>query len=136
MSNEIAKASTFQERMFEQIRSQMGDLLTEEELKDILSTSIEKAFFSARTSGTGYNKTEKEPLFIELVRTELTPAIEKGAKQWVLDNQDRIDEILQKQLGDNAAAMVANAFSCLMAAPLQQFSFDLQSRLSAQNINL
>ncbi len=32
MSNEIATTKDFQERMFERIREQIGDLLTEEDL--------------------------------------------------------------------------------------------------------
>jgi hypothetical protein len=136
MNTEVTKNTTFEERMFEQMREQMGTLLTEVELKAILETSIQKAFFSDRPSDDQYSRHKKEPLFVEMMRKELTPMLEAGAKQWLADNQDKVGEMLQKQLGNSAAEMVANAFSSLMSEPMQQFSFALQSKLSEQGIHL
>ena len=74
MNKEITKNTTFEERMFEQMREQMGTLLTEVELKAILEKSIDKAFFSDRRNHSGgYNAKPLEPLFVELIRNELTP---------------------------------------------------------------
>lgn len=133
---EVALNKSFEERMFEQIKSQMGDLLTLEELQKILETSIQKAFFSPRKEGTVYHVQEKEPLFVEMIREELKPLLAAAANKWLEDNQDQVQEILQKQLGENAAQFVANAFTELMRTPMQQFSWEIQSRLGVQGIQV
>ena len=66
--NEPAITKSFEERMFEQIKSQMGDLLTQEELGKILETAIDKAFFQDRIVKSGYSTDVKEPLFVEMIR--------------------------------------------------------------------
>lgn len=131
-----ALSKTFEERMFEQIKSQMGDLMTADELKAILETSIQKAFFEPRQSGGGYQARQLEPLFVEMIRKELTPLLEAGAKQWMTENQEKVGKILKEQMGENAAQMVANAFSSLMFQPMQNFAFELQNKLSAQNVHI
>lgn len=134
--NQPALSKSFEERMFDQIKSQMGDLLTAEELKKILETAIEKAFFSERKDGCGYHAKTIEPLFVEMIRKELSPLIRAGAERWLEDNKDRVEEILQQQLGENACQFVANAFASLMSEPMQRFSYELQSRLSGQGIHI
>lgn len=134
--NEVTTSKSFEERMFEQIKSQMGDLLTEKELKDILEKSIQKAFFEPRVKKTGYNTTEEEPLFVEMIIAELKPLMAKGANQWLKDNQDKVDVILKEQIGENAAQFMANAFSAMMYQPMQNMVWDLQSKLSGNGINI
>jgi hypothetical protein len=134
--NEVTTSKSFEERMFEQIKSQMGDLLTANELKDILEKSIQKAFFEPRKTKTNYNTTEIEPLFVELIREELKPLIQAGANQWLKDNQDKVDEILKTQIGENAAQFMANAFSAMMYQPMQNMVWELQSKLSNQGIHI
>lgn len=134
--NEPAITESFEERMFEQIKSQMGDLLTQEELGKILETAIDKAFFQDRIVKSGYSTDVKEPLFVEMIRKELKPLIAAAASKWLADNQEKVSEILKQQIGDNAAQFVANAFSTLMSAPMQQFSYDLQARLGAQGVQI
>lgn len=133
--NTLATNQSFEERMFAQMKNQMGELLTVEELKAILERAIDKAFFSPRKDSSGYQSRDREPLFVELIRNELRPLIEVAAKQWAAENQEKVAEILQKQLGDDAAQFVANAFSTIMREPMQVFAFELQNKLSAQGIN-
>lgn len=134
--SEPAINKSFEERMFEQIKSQMGDLLTQEELAKILETAIDKAFFQDRIVKSGYSNDVKEPLFVEMIRKELKPYIAAASSKWLADNQEKVSEILKQQISDNAAQFVANAFSTLMNAPMQQFAYDLQARLGAQGVQI
>jgi len=128
-------SKTFEERMFEQMKSQMGELLSLEEFKSILETSIQKAFFEPRRTYKNYGSETQEPLFVELVRKELAPLMEAAAKQWLSENQDKVGEILKSEIGSNAAEFVANAFKNMMSIPMQQFSFELQNKLGANGIH-
>lgn len=130
----ITTNTTFEQRMFEQIRDKMGDLLTEDELKAILEKSIDKAFFTPRSEYNGYREVKLEPLFVEMLREELKPLIKAGAQQWLEDNQDKVAELLQKQLGDSAADMIRNAFSGVLSESFALFKYNLQSALGMQNI--
>lgn len=41
-NTDIATTKTFQERMFEKIRDQMGDLMTDEDLKKLVDAAMQK----------------------------------------------------------------------------------------------
>ena len=135
MGGEVAESKTFEERMFDKIRSQMGDLMTEDELKAILEKAVDKAFFSQRTMRVDYRDVVKEPVFIELIRDEMKPLIHAELRVWLAENQETVGSILHAVIGESAKQMVANAFDNLMSDAFGSFAFSLRDRLM-QNHNI
>lgn len=74
----------------------IGDLITEEDLYDIVNQAIPKVFFEKRqeTEGSGYHTrtVEKEPLIFEIMRQVLKSHVEQLVKDWAVENADKILE--------------------------------------------
>lgn len=134
--NSPAINSTFEEKMFEKIKSQMGDLLTNEDLKKILESAVEKAFFKDRRipSPNTYGSSQiKESLFIELISKELKPLIKAAVKTWVTENQELVEQTIDKVLTKNAAGLIANAFGEMMSSSFSNFRYNLLNEFNLES---
>ena len=130
MSNEITTSRSFQERMFERVRDQMGDLLTDAELKTIVETSVQKAFFEERrTISNGYGRDEFKPaFFVEMMQKELKERVGKALEKWLQDNNEVVQQIIEKVIQEGITRAVMQTLEARMNAPLYQFAEQLRNQ--------
>lgn len=125
MSNEIATNETFQQRMFEKIRDQMGDLLTDDELKKLLANAVEKAFFE-QTRGS-YGR-EEPPLFVKLIQNSMQARIHSAVSEWMNENPELMEKAIQDVLKNGIFSAVMNVFEQRMSHPLHMFAENLRQQ--------
>lgn len=134
MSNEIEMSKDFQTKMFERIRSQMGDLLSEEELKQLTTKAVEKAFFEERivTEGSGYNVREVKaaPYFVELIRSELNKEVKNTLDEYMKNNPEVIAEAIQHAIGKGFTQLIFNHIDNKIQSDLYSFTQNLQNTLT------
>ena len=104
------KNSNIVDRVVERIKLQpLGDLITEEDLFDIVKEAIPKAFFEKQIVVSGsYNNstTTKDPLIVEIMRDLLHESAQKAASEWVAENNVMMAEYWQKVLDDGVIKYV------------------------------
>ncbi len=130
MSTEITTSKTFQERMFERVREHMGDLLTEEDLKKIVDTALQKAFFEERKIrlGVGYRDEIRPAIFVEMIQTELQEQVKKALVQWLQDNNEVVQQTIEKVIQEGITKVVMQTLEARMTAPLYSFADQLRSQ--------
>ena len=128
MTTEITTNKTFQERMFEKVRDQMGELLTEDELKQIVDQAVQKAFFEPRKVRDGYHDQIKPAVFVEMMETELKSRVGKAIEQWMQDNPEIIAQTIKKVIQDGITKAVIQTLEWRMNWPLQQFAEQLRAK--------
>lgn len=89
------KNETIVDRVVERLKAQpLGDLITEEDLHDIVKDAIPKVFFERRkiTEGTGYHQSVKEhdPLIVEVMRNLLQASAKEAVTAWMVTNAEVI----------------------------------------------
>ena len=92
---------TIVDRVVARLRAQpLGDLITEEDLHDIVKQAIPRVFFQDRIerAGSGYHeRTErKDPIIVEIMRDLLKDAARVAAESWVVENADVMAEYWKK----------------------------------------
>lgn len=98
------KNETIVDRVVERLKAQpLGDLITEEDLHDIVKTAIPKVFFERvivenRDRYGGREVQSTEPLIVATMRELLKPAAEKYAREWIDSNVDLLAEHWRKVL--------------------------------------
>lgn len=99
------------DRVVDRIKKQpLGDLITEEDLYDIVKEAIPKAFFEERVNpNRGYNTPSYlPPLIVEVMRDVLKPTVEAAAKKWIDDNPEHLLKWWMKVLDENIVTYVNN----------------------------
>ena len=89
------KNETIVDRVVERLKLQpLGDLITEEDLHDIVKQAIPKAFFEKRAeidrSSYRNEVIYKDPLIVELMRDLLRESTEKAVDAWVKEHSEDI----------------------------------------------
>lgn len=122
----ITTTAAFQERMFEKIRDQMGDLLTEEDLKRLVESAMQKAFFEPRTDARGYNT--GPPLFVSMIEKQMQQAVSKAVSDWVAAHPEEVAKVLKETIEAGIFNMMISHFASRTSWPLQELLNKLQSK--------
>lgn len=92
------KNETIVDRVVQRLQTQpLGDLITEEDLHDIVKQAIPKAFFEprfeiVRGSWNSNEKKELQPLIVEMATTALKSAVQTSVDNWMAANADKLGE--------------------------------------------
>jgi hypothetical protein len=101
MSGEVAVTGNamqdFQTKLVERLRKDIGELLPEQVLEDLIKKAVTDEFFKTRIIEEGWNRRREEPSwFVQAVTEAAKPMLEKQVKKFVKENE----EVLQKALAD------------------------------------
>jgi len=88
----------------------VGDLITEEDLYEIVKEAIPKVFFENRkvVEGSGYNSrtVEKPPLIYDVMKEVLTEHVKTFVKEWTIENSDKIFQHWKEVTDENIVSYV------------------------------
>jgi len=128
MSNEIETSKAFQERVFEKIRADIGNLMTEDELKALLDAAMKKAFFDPIKVQSGYHDYEKEPVFVTMVRDLMRDRVRAAVDVWMEENKELVSSKIGEALKAGIAGAVFDHLNFQFSGPLQIFRAELEQR--------
>lgn len=119
--SQVVNAQTFQERMVERLKDNIGELMTDEEAKQLVDRAINQIFFQERPSTSSHYNAPKRPPFIhELLADSLQPIVERQIKAWIDEHQEEvlatIQRVVQEGLGTAMVKSLNNIFQNQMFA--------------------
>jgi hypothetical protein len=129
MSNEIVTTKAFQERVFEKIRADIGNLMTDEELKSLLQQAMQKAFFERVVESTGWRSaTDTEPVFVTLIRDLMRDRVKVAVDAWMEENKELVSGKVEEALKAGIAGAVLDHLRDRFLVPLQILRTELEQR--------
>ncbi len=135
---EIAVKMSFEEKLKERMKEQIGELLSDDDLKKIVEKGIQTIFFDRPIVGheqySGKPIYSGTPLAEELVNKYIKERVEVALQQWATEHPDAIKDILEKQIGANALDFVQHGIASLLSSPFEQFKQQIAWTLQ-QNAN-
>lgn len=129
MSNEITTTKSFQEKMFEKIREQMGDLMSEDDLKLIVNSAMEKAFFQGEDIRDRWGNLTKreESLFITLIKREMEPKVKEAIKEWFSNHPEEVKNAIDSTIAKGMFTLIKQHIESVCQGPIQELAHRLQS---------
>jgi hypothetical protein len=94
MSTEIAKSQTFEEKMMERIRTSIGELMSDEDLKKLVERGIEKALFTPREEKGAWHTTVKPSIVDECVVKFVEARAKAAVDEWLKTHPEQIEAAL------------------------------------------
>lgn len=127
---DVTTNQSFQERMFARIRDNMGDMMTDEDLKKIVETAVQKSFFELK-KGPRYDSPVGPSVFEELVRSAMQDRLEAAAKAsvdaWIAEHPEDYAKALEAALAKGVFELFSQHFEFLIRVPMQNLAFQLQN---------
>jgi ATP-dependent 26S proteasome regulatory subunit len=131
MTTEITTSKTFQDKMFERIRDQMGDLLTEEDLKKMVDAAMQKAFFDPIIERNSYGSVTNPngpSAFVKMIEKLMTEQVGKEIRVWLDAHPEEVTKALTESLEKGMFKMALNYFESKTYAPFQELVIKLQQK--------
>jgi CO dehydrogenase/acetyl-CoA synthase beta subunit len=124
---QLTPQQKFEEKLQDRIRNDIGELVPDEVLAELIARSIDNMFFKERkiNQGSGYyGRVEYVPArFEQFVQEAMEPMLRDAAEDWVTDNSDSVKDALEKILRNNADSVVLETLQRIMAQPIN-IAFD------------
>jgi hypothetical protein len=126
MNTAVVKGEDFQTRMFERIKAQMGELMTDEELKKIVDAALQKAFFEPTViiTNPGHYTEKRLPgpsVFTSLVHDLMQENVKKLTKEWMEAHSEELEKFFKEQFDKGLMQMVVGAFQQALGDKFMQF---------------
>ena len=129
------KNETIVDRVVQRLQTQpLGDLITEEDLHDIVKQAIPKVFFEPRVEvvGNGYRSENvtKPPRIVEAAEIALKASAQKAVDDWMVANADKVMEAwrpvfekgIEKWVLDRQAAAMLNIVHTVLSPAFSQLN--------------
>ena len=119
MTTEVATPQTFEEKLMERMRDSIGELMTDQDLRQIVDRGIDQVFFKERKTHTGHGYSQRTevhpPLITEFLTKAISDQIEQQVAKWAAENSELIEqkvvELIEQGAGDMLLATINRHFS-------------------------
>jgi hypothetical protein len=129
MMSEVATTKDFQERVFARIRDQIGELLSDEDLKRLVDSAMERAFFEPLRIKDNWGSWRTEtPSFQKWISALVEERVKAGIADWIKANDAKIQEQIEKHAGQMLPNLMAGMFTSMAQANSYAFINELQNR--------
>lgn len=129
--NAVVTTKDFEERLFEKIRSDIGSLMTDEQLKKLVETAMERTFFQDRVELDRYGSvnSRKPPHITELVKGLLATKVQEAVNEWLKEHPDEIRKVIEEALRGGMTDALTRAIRGLIDSTFAQMQYNLQQAL-------
>lgn len=128
MSTDVVSTQAFQERIFSRIRDSIGDLMSDEDLRKLLESAMQKAFFDPVKTSVGYHDRVDPPLFVTMVRDLMRPMVEAAVQKWVAEHPEDVARVLKEVLEAGIFEAMVRHFKYQTQGPLANMMTQLQAK--------
>jgi hypothetical protein len=130
---QLTPQQKFEEKLQDRIRNDIGELVPDEVLSELIQRSINRIFFEERPIKRehGYNaSTEYLPAkFEQFVEDAMAPMLRDAAEDWIADNADKVREMIDSVLLSNADRLVLETMQRIMSQPVNLMFDQYNQRL-------
>ena len=112
---------TVEEKLAERVKADIGELITNEELAEIIKGCIQDVFFKERVvpDGKGWGGSKKIPPLIQVTLADLMKeSVTEATNVWIRENQEEVSRILDEVIREGIAKVVASVFDSKMHMPM------------------
>jgi hypothetical protein len=129
MKNEIETTKTFQERMFERIREQMGELMSEDDLKALVDSAMKKAFFEpARETDRWGNTKQGEAMFLTMLRKEMELKVTEAIKTWLAEHPEEVAKAIDDTIAKGMLGLIQQHIETVTMQPMMELADRLRMK--------
>jgi hypothetical protein len=136
MAGEVVQAKTLQERVGDRIREQIGDLLTDDDLKKLVDRALEDAFFKERRENRQYGQDILHPpQIVQRVNDLLKERVDTAVSAWLSkpENSERFQRQIDDAIAKGFIGILTGWINDKAQVGLQQFANEFASRLGIRN---
>lgn len=132
-NKEVVVQKSFQERLADRIKDDIGKLMTDKELASIVNKCVNQIFHDDRKvqqSGS-YGGWEDAPPLVHVLLTELLEdKLRKATNDWLKEHNEEVLKVIEGVVERGLAVALIKTFEEKFSNEMHNFMSDIQQRLS------
>lgn len=133
MGKELTNTKTFEQRMMDRIKKDIGKLITDKELKSIVKKGVQKAFFEGREKTEGYNTYTDEAWVVKGLREILNKKVNEFVEQELSEKKEELLKITKEVIEKGLGMAIVNAISNMFSQNIENFKYDISNTIANMN---
>ena len=131
METQIVKSQTFEEKLGERIKKDIGDLIPDADLQAIVKKAMHKAFFHEKVIYDNYHReiSREMPFIIDHVKSLIEERVDKQIKTWMADHDKDIMKMINDKIEEGIMGVCMRSFTALMQPDMNQLGYAVESKL-------
>jgi hypothetical protein len=125
----------FQQNIKDRIQSQIGELLPDEVLQEMVQAGIKAAFFEPRKTRVERDyrtiEVENPPWFVEHIEQEFDKQVRPALDAWMAENPETIKELIDRQIEKGIEAAVMKGFYAIISSSLMDMRVGVTQYIDA-----
>ena len=120
MNTTVVVAKSFEEKISEKIKENIGDLIEPADLKRLVEKGIDKFLFERVNVSSNYGSpTVNLSLMEKLVSEHLQKEVREAANTWIKENPERMEKCIKDILQRDVEKVVIQSLSHIFSYPAQ-----------------
>lgn len=122
--NQITTPMSFQDRLKERIRESIGELLTDEDLDNLIRRGIDEVFFQERRVQQDHYPHRIQtypPLIHEIVQDLLSSQMKAAVERWLQDHEAEVKAAIETVIRDGAGNAMIHSLDNRLQGLFEQF---------------
>ena len=130
----IVIQKSFQEKMKERIKESIGELMSDEELKNLVDRGLEEAFFRERKLNSNSWESDKyeKPLIHEILKELLRKSVDKHVSEFIDGHSDDVMEAIKEIHSLGIGNALLNAVNKKFSTDIFNLQTNIEQRLNGQ----
>lgn len=110
MNTNVELTKSFQEKIYDKIRENIGTLMSDEDMKKLVDTAMERAFFQPVIANRGsyHNETKDPPVIIGLMQELLKDQVRTAAQCWLDEHSEEVGKLVTESIEKGVFGMMRN----------------------------
>lgn len=126
----LTPQQSFQKKLEDRIRENIGELMPDEALQEIVAKAVQKAFFDPviKTDRYGHtNSSQEPPWMVTLTREILEKQTGEAVRKWFADNPEKVEKLIEEYFATSVSKTVIRSINHVF----QQDLFNMEQRLQS-----
>jgi hypothetical protein len=131
MTTAVQVSQDFQTRLFEKIKTDIGSLMTDEELKKLVESAVERIWFTPEIKRDNYGREDRRdpPRLQQVVTEALGPKVKEAVSEYLAAHPDVVRQELEKALQGGMSGAIIKCFDMMFQQTWWQLQNNLQETL-------
>ena len=123
--SDVTEKKTFQERMIDRIREDIGKLMTDEELSKIVKQSMQEIFFKPTEIKDGFHTITQPPFVHKLIKDLLKDAVYREVSIFISDNNELVLKEIKEVISQGMGKALMEALTMQFQSELMNFQSNI-----------
>lgn len=118
------------ERIYDRVKDQLGDMVTDDDLRPLIDRAMQDAFFTPRIKKDIYDRIveHKPPYLVEMIGQAINARVQERVDEWFTTHPEVAAQAIEAVIAKGLLRVTIERLEAKMAEPLYQMTQALRDK--------